>query len=1033
MKHIGWYFLTALLGILACACMAASLLAASSEPTVFLPLVNKQPIPTDGVSGGLVLPIEVLGANGTSRAVTVDIAKGASAVTLSLQIHGLTYQNKASVRINTGSWVPLSNATSGLAVAAPGRFHGGIGGGFQTLTLSLKLPQGAVIDGQNTLAFRFNQTDGRSIGFRVLRFNLIDPQGRSLIPETAFRQENPNSWQPPLAAAADIAAGEQLWREVSLLQNPGGVAIKARCMDCHAQDGRDLKYYNYSNHSITERSKFHGLTQKQGEQIASYIRAITFPNPGRPWNPPFQPGPGLDTKPAVEWAAGAGIAWALDRDADMEPYLPGGGRSKTALIDANRRMLTVNRREMPVPIQFLDWNHWLPETHPIDAVGAGAFNTHGAKTWFDQIRKGLNGQRGMSQAEYIVRHWRGDMDRWKDFVNGDDERAHPTISMVIGTDTPEKYAAAYAANLWSGVKVWELMHEFDLHEANYQFYGTQGERRSWHSNRLMFNLAPHILYGDGADKLAHRVVFDQTQPVNDWKFLSDVWYEMSMILGGGARGSYRGGHHDNDWKYLWYFIGDGQGHVGSDVELHRPMLGLAMSYKAIQENDSGFGPAGPGTDSAGHNSWWGFNLRDGRPEIGQIFLADWPHHTPAQAKPLLQPLFAAWVEKLAAFDADQWNIVSDEFNRSRQYVWDSSDQNESYPDILRSEIITLRVTYQADEGLLTALADVGKDMYPRNDWDSLKVPVTTTIAVPGGLVATPGVEQVTLRWNPVPGATSYNLKRADQADGVFRTVAVAVDGTSYTDTLLAPDRTFFYAVSANQHRAVTAQSTPVEAVARTGLVAHWKFNESGATLLQDSSTSGLRAERIGDVTHIEGKNGSAVQFGTRSFVSVDQNLARWTLGSYTLTAWVKTSERGQADFNESTPALTGSWQDPAAPDSLDAGAPLHVVGGLDDTGRIGVRYTYAGQIVRSSQPINDGGWHHIAIMRDGASGEVQIYVDGVHSASGVSGKTTLQGRVWAIGRLSHESLRSWPGALDDVRLYNYALSASEVQGIFNAP
>ena len=142
MKHIGWYFLTALLAVLACACMAAPQLATPSEPGVFVPVVNKQPILTDGVPGGLVLPIEVLGTNGTSRVVTVDIASGASAVTLSLQIHGLTYQNKASVRINTGSWVPLSNTTPGLAVAAPGRFHGGIGGGFQTLTLSLKLPQG---------------------------------------------------------------------------------------------------------------------------------------------------------------------------------------------------------------------------------------------------------------------------------------------------------------------------------------------------------------------------------------------------------------------------------------------------------------------------------------------------------------------------------------------------------------------------------------------------------------------------------------------------------------------------------------------------------------------------------------------------------------------------------------------------------------------------------------------------------------------------------------------------------------------------
>src|SRR5207249_8229093 len=41
------------------------------------------------------------------------------------------------------------------------------------------------------------------------------------------------------------------------------------------------------------RSMFHGLSEQQGELVASYIRSLPVPNPGRPWNPPYQPGPGL--------------------------------------------------------------------------------------------------------------------------------------------------------------------------------------------------------------------------------------------------------------------------------------------------------------------------------------------------------------------------------------------------------------------------------------------------------------------------------------------------------------------------------------------------------------------------------------------------------------------------------------------------------------------------------------------------------------------------------------------------------------------
>ena len=66
---------------------------------------------------------------------------------------------------------------------------------------------------------------------------------------------------------------------------------------------------------------FHGLTAQQGDQIASYIRSLNMPSPGWPWNPPYQPGPGLDSQPVSNWAAGAGINAVLDSDAAMQSYL----------------------------------------------------------------------------------------------------------------------------------------------------------------------------------------------------------------------------------------------------------------------------------------------------------------------------------------------------------------------------------------------------------------------------------------------------------------------------------------------------------------------------------------------------------------------------------------------------------------------------------------------------------------------------------------------------------------------------------------
>jgi hypothetical protein len=192
----------------------------------------------------------------------------------------------------------------------------GIGGGFATLVLNLPLPSGTVIVGANTVRFRFNRTDGLASGYRVLDWNFLTADGSGVIPPANYSKDEPETWAPPISDIDSIRAGQELWHSASLVASSlnGSPRIQAHCSDCHAHDGRDLKYFNFSNASIVARSRFHGLTILQGEQIASFIRSLPLPSPGRPWNPPYQPGPGLDEQPVSNWAAGAGLLWVLDQD-----------------------------------------------------------------------------------------------------------------------------------------------------------------------------------------------------------------------------------------------------------------------------------------------------------------------------------------------------------------------------------------------------------------------------------------------------------------------------------------------------------------------------------------------------------------------------------------------------------------------------------------------------------------------------------------------------------------------------------------------
>ena len=218
--------------------------------------------------GPITIPVEVIGPNGTTVSVPITIPSGSSLsgqMVLYMRIHGLRSQSQASVQMNNSAWIPVSSSTVRLLGNAAA--YGGIGGGFSTLKMVMNLPAGSVQIGTNTVSFRFNQTDGRVSGFRVLEFNVLTASGSALLPESTFVNTNPSTWQPPSTNPSDIAAGETLWHQAALttpLTTGGSKAILAHCSDCHTQDGRDLKYFNYSNNSIEARALFHGLTAQAG-------------------------------------------------------------------------------------------------------------------------------------------------------------------------------------------------------------------------------------------------------------------------------------------------------------------------------------------------------------------------------------------------------------------------------------------------------------------------------------------------------------------------------------------------------------------------------------------------------------------------------------------------------------------------------------------------------------------------------------------------------------------------------------------------
>ena len=550
----------------------------------------------------ILVPIEVLGANGTtvSRAVVLQTGQAEAARSLWLQIHGLQYADQASIQVNNGTWTPLNNTT--VRIAEPGRSFGGIGGGFATLVMTLPLSNDVVISGTNTIRFRFNQTDGFASGYRVIALNLLTTDGRKILPPENFAEDAPETWTPPLPDAASIEAGRELWQTASLVSSslPSSPRIRAHCAECHAQDGRDLKYFNFSNASIVARARFHGLTTVQGEQIASYVRSLPFPSPGRPWNPPYQPGPGLEEQPISSWAAGAGLDWVLSQDTDGLPHLvnqrgarakapsnpPGNPLNLSELVgqitpDIFRPDGNLNPRQIPIALQLPDWSRWLPRIHPRDAWGPafaesefGAFyggenSPEGKKTKKPTLRSLIA---ATLTTNHDLRPVLAAFAQWS-------KARHAFLQRTLKTETlwsPTLTDKVYSTQLWQLLKTWEMMQEFALEGRGRDFFGSTGDSRAW-CNTIPAEAAPSAVeIPDGLNGVGGSALTNE--------YFSASWYELQILLNSGNH--QRRGRSPVDWVYV---VGRFQD-LYSQTHQPEPSRLLVAVTKALQSTDPHLGP-----------------------------------------------------------------------------------------------------------------------------------------------------------------------------------------------------------------------------------------------------------------------------------------------------------------------------------------------------------------------------------------------------------------------------------------------------------
>ncbi len=647
-------------------------------------------VTSPSTTSAITLPIEVIGPNGTQQAASFNIPTGSNlsgTMQLSMQIHNLTYETEASVQVNSSGWMPINSTTVTLQGRA--NMYGGIGGGYSTLSMTMNLPAGTITTGTNTVTFQFNQTDGIASGYRVLALNVLTASGTPLLPSSAFTWDDPTTWQPPSSLASDISAGSTLWSSASLtipsLTGGSAVAIQAHCGDCHTQDGRDLKYFNYSNNSIEARAVFHGLTTQQGNQIASYIRTLSASASinGRPWNPPYQPGPGLDSQPVSEWAAGAGLSAVVDSDDDIaQALMPGGSTANFSPTGY------VNARQIPITMQLPDWNHWLPMIHPLDAWGS-SFTSSDLYNLYLSLRSSLtpNDATSYENATSSMKFW----------VYDDSLFLGPLTQ--AGTSSQWNNAAytqeVFSTRLWEGVKWWEINQDFGLEGMAQSVFGPQAASRAWYTNAVFF-ISPNM-----CDIPVSAVGLGNGQQITH-SYLSQTWYHLQLVLNDG-NGTFAG-TTPIDFPYVYGFV-QALGNQGAVAGGHGALM-MEWLLKGLQASQ--YNP-GPDQGSMG----WQFWVNDPSQLVKYPNAPDlWLETTPADTSAMLNAYMQAWITKISSYTLQQF--VTGNWTTAGE----TPDPTQSAGDM--ADRVAFMIPYfeywGTSPAIMTQVANWGQSMWPSFNW-----------------------------------------------------------------------------------------------------------------------------------------------------------------------------------------------------------------------------------------------------------------------------------------------------------------------------
>jgi len=298
--------------------------------------------------------------------------------------------------------------------------------------------------------------------------------------------------------------------------------------------------------------------------------------------------------------------------------------------------------------------------------------------------------------------------------------------------------------------------------------------------------------------------------------------------------------------------------------------------------------------------------------------------------------------------------------------------------------------------------------------------LTVQSNVVSGLIVAAGDAKDILEWTPISNL-AYNVKRSTTSGGAYTTIASNLTAASYSDATVTNGTTYYYVVTSINGSVESANSTEVVAKPNIGQKDYYKFDELSGTKAIDAWGAN-HATLAATATRVAGLSGQALSLnGTaNAYTTLPAGLLS-TVNDFTISTWVKVD--ALATWARAFDFGTGTTNYMFLAPKGSTGFPRYAI--TTGSGEQGINGT-------SAIPV--GVWTNFAVTQSGAL--AILYVNGVEVGRNAAmtlkpsslGNTTQN---W-IGKSQFTGDPMLTGSIDEFKIYNRALTASEVLAAVNA-